>query len=100
MDISERILIRREALRMTQEDLAEKIGKNQQDIYRYESGKFKPNLSSLIALAEALEVSLDWLVGLNEHSELSEDEKQLLKLYRSKDSNRKGAILELVRIAQ
>lgn len=43
--------------------LAKKIGINSQTIYQWEWGIAEPRLSFLIWIADALEVSLDELVG-------------------------------------
>lgn len=49
---------------MTQGQLAEKIGKRQKDVSRWESGDVKPGMQTLLLLAKALECSLDDLVEI------------------------------------
>lgn len=41
--------------------LAEKIGKSRQTVYKYEKGQMLPNSTALIAIANALDVSVDYL---------------------------------------
>lgn len=48
---------------LTQLQLAELIGGNHIEISHYEAGRRKPPLRKLIALSDALHVSLDWLLG-------------------------------------
>jgi transcriptional regulator with XRE-family HTH domain len=48
---------------LSQEALAEKSGVSQNTIYSYEVGIRLPGAKILIAIADVLEVSLDWLCG-------------------------------------
>ena len=63
MTIGERIRAFREAKRWKQKDLAEETGIFAACISLYESGRTIPSTFNLIAIADALEVSLDDLVG-------------------------------------
>lgn len=58
-----RIQERRKALSLSQEDLAEVIGTNQKQISKYETGKNDPTGDVLIALADALDTTVDYLLG-------------------------------------
>ena len=61
----ERLALMRKRRNMTQRHLAECIGCQQSDIYRLESGLVNdPHMSRLVAIAQALQISTDWLVGL------------------------------------
>lgn len=53
--------------KMTQTELANKIGVVKGTIANYESGLRKPDNDKLIALAEVFGVSIDYLLGLDEH---------------------------------
>ena len=57
---------------MTQADLAAALGKSIKTVQRYESGKMDFPLSHLIAIANSLEVSLDFLVNYTANSPLEE----------------------------
>jgi len=48
---------------MTQEDLAERLGTNQQTVQRWEVGRSNPRLTYLKKLCELLEVSAEELTG-------------------------------------
>jgi transcriptional regulator with XRE-family HTH domain len=61
-----RIRERRKILGWSQDDLAEKTGCLQTQISRYENGDALPMSDALEALARALEVSADWLLGLTD----------------------------------
>ena len=51
---------------MTQEKLAEKLDINQCTISTWVRGLSEPRMGSIIALCEILDVSADWLLGLDE----------------------------------
>jgi len=53
----------RQAAGLTQTQLADKIGKKQKDISRWENGERTPSLPSLLLLAEALECSVNDIIS-------------------------------------
>jgi len=70
---SERLVLRRNRLNLTQPALAEKADVSARSISDYEQGKADPTLGQIEKLAHALEVSAAWLVGAeNMHGELAE----------------------------
>jgi transcriptional regulator with XRE-family HTH domain len=72
MKIGDRIKMRRKELKMTADDLANKLGKNRATIYRYESSEIENMPIDIIKpLAEALRVSPSYLMGWE-----NEDEKE------------------------
>ncbi|MCD8039812.1 MAG: helix-turn-helix domain-containing protein [Lachnospiraceae bacterium] len=52
-----------------------------------------PAVDKVIIVANYLQVSLEWLLIGKEASELSQDEKKLVDLYRATDSRGKNAIM-------
>ena len=67
LTLGERLALIRKRRKMTQRQLAEHIGCQQSDIHRLESGLVSdPHMSRLVALAQALQVSTDWLSGLRD----------------------------------
>lgn len=58
-----RIRARRQQKGMTQQDLAVAVGVALTQVYRWESDLAEPSLSSVRALARALETSLEELIG-------------------------------------
>lgn len=60
--ISRNIESRLEELGMKQIELARRTGITQQSISAYMTGKVQPSLMTLIRIANALDVTLDWLV--------------------------------------
>ena len=61
--LSERLKQARLEKGMTQKDLFKKTGLAMSSICLYETGKTEPSLFSTFLLADALGVSIDWLVG-------------------------------------
>ena len=78
----------RERRRLNQEGLAMKLNVSQSTISAYEVGERKPDLDTLIAIANLFDVSTDYLLGLSEvrksikQSDLSPDELEYLIKYR------------------
>lgn len=63
MKFEERLVQLRKARGMSQEELAEKVGVSRQAVSKWETGDAQPDYVKLMALADALEVSLDDLCG-------------------------------------
>jgi len=63
MNIGQRIRKRREALNITQQELAQALGVTPQHISVVEQDKRVPSLTFLAKLAEQLGVSIDYLVS-------------------------------------
>lgn len=65
MDMPDVIKIHRTRLGLSQSDLARSAGLNVRQIARYEAGEQQPVLSAAVALARALDISLNQLAGLH-----------------------------------
>lgn len=61
--LAERLLIARRRRQMRQDDLATAIAVSAQTVSRWENGDREPRASDLSALADALGVSVAWLLG-------------------------------------
>ena len=55
---------------LTQEELAEKVGVSRQTLGKWESGEVSPETENIVALAKALEISTDELLGNVEEAEV------------------------------
>ncbi|GAC1541232.1 MAG: hypothetical protein NVS3B12_28680 [Acidimicrobiales bacterium] len=60
--IGERIKQLRTELGWSQAELGKKVGTDSQRISRYENGRLNPSVAAVVRLAEALNVSVDYLV--------------------------------------
>ncbi len=58
---------------LTQAKVAEKIGTNDSHISKIENGLQLPNLATAVGIAKAINVSLNWLCGIDEYGN---DEKE------------------------
>lgn len=63
MHFSETLKKLRKTHKLTQEKLAEKLMISKATISHYEQGINKPNLDTIIKLAEIFDVSVDYLIG-------------------------------------
>ena len=72
MEFSENLLRRRKALGLSQEELAGKIQVSRQAVSKWETGDTMPDLPKLLALVEALDLSLDVLCGRETEATVSE----------------------------
>lgn len=100
MTLGERIKSRRFYLGYSQQEVADLAEISQIQVSRYEANENMPTSEALIGLARALEVSADWILGINERmgiDGLSELEKQALTLFRSKPPERQLSALEILR---
>lgn len=61
--VGKRIETLRKSKKISQEDLAEKVGVSRMTVYKWESGTAKPNFAKLQALACALEITVSFLAG-------------------------------------
>lgn len=92
----------RESLKLSQEELADKIGTSQRNIGRWENGENQPGYSQLVLLADFFGCSLDYLVGRSDEfgavnvnvagENLSSEEKELLRSYRALDFDARNVI--------
>ena len=66
----QRLILQRRELGLSQSKLHIKTGITQEAISCYECGKNMPNFHNLSILADALEVSVDYLMGRTDQKEL------------------------------
>ena len=80
-DMGQRIMVRRKALRMTQEELAEKLGVSTQMISNLELGKKAIRPENLVRVCDALELSADFvLTGTNTKTAVDAIAEKLVQL--------------------
>lgn len=61
--VGKRIETLRKSKKISQEDLAEKVGVSRMTVYKWESGTSVPNYANMQALARALETTVSFLAG-------------------------------------
>ncbi len=70
--LGQRIRAARESAGFTQENLAEAIGVSRTAVARWESDDIEPKLQNLTSIAELLHVSTDFLLGIQNNSNVSD----------------------------
>ena len=71
--VSTLIKTKRKAEKMTQQELANKIGVSLMTVVRWENGPRTPNSALIPQLAEALHTSVSYLMGLDSENTTSKD---------------------------
>lgn len=66
MEFKERLTATRRMRGLNQESLAERVGVSRQAVSKWETGDAMPDCAKLMMLADALEVSMDYLCGREE----------------------------------
>lgn len=93
----ERIKFRRNQLGLSQDELANALGKSQNQIYLYEKGKALPSVEGLILLARHLQTTPDWLLGMDDESLSPIEQEAVNILRRQKNEERRQALLNALR---
>ncbi len=93
---------------LSQADLAKVIGTSQKNISRWENGENDPSAYFVIKVADFFQVTTDYLLGLNDHFELSKmqeekvavtpEERKILNAYRELTPSNKELILRMLKI--
>jgi transcriptional regulator with XRE-family HTH domain len=102
--IQSRLKQLRQTLKLTQQDVADRIGVAQQQYADWERGRFSPSVDVVAKIANVLECSVDYVLGLSEApnqvfagANLTEDERKVVLRYRNEKRAKLliNAILEL-----
>ncbi|MER2001740.1 MAG: helix-turn-helix transcriptional regulator [Carnobacterium inhibens] len=78
MKLATRLKQRRNTLKMTQEEVAEKIHVSRQTISNWENGRNLPDINSLILISEIYAISLDELMK-GDHKMVKQLDKKIKK---------------------
>lgn len=71
MTIGQRIAQMRKAQGLSQEALGERLGVSRQSVYKWESDAALPEIEKLIAMSRLFEVTVGWLLGVEEEADRS-----------------------------
>lgn len=79
MELSQKLQKRRKEMKLTQEEVAEKIYVSRQTISNWENGRTLPDIKSLVLISDIYEISLDDLIKEDTRviKKLSMDSKQV-----------------------
>lgn len=89
MLFGERLLSIRKKKKVSQDELAKLIGVHAPVIGRYERNEVKPSIEVATNIANALEVSLDYLVGITDVNLDSDVLKQILDVQKLNEEDKK-----------
>lgn len=67
-----------DASKMTQDTLAQKIGKTRQTVSQYANGDSEPGYSTLVKIAEIFNTTTDYLLGVTNAKSISTDERTIV----------------------
>lgn len=94
--IQESIVKAMNARNMSQAELSRLSGVSKSSLSRYLGGDDIP-ASKLKAIADALGVTVDMLLGISRPESLTADERELLSLYRKMDVRERSLLMENAR---
>ena len=96
MTFGERIITLRKKLKWSQDDLAKKIGTSAPIIGRYERNEIKPSIETAKNIADALEVTIDYLIGGTDKLVLDKKMLQRFEEIENLSQNDKTKIFDFI----
>lgn len=96
--IGQRIKEARYEKKLTQDWLAEKTGVNVSHISNIETNKVKVSLTLLIHICNALDVTVDFILGKEYHNACTAIEKELLNTVKKMDNSKKEQLLRIAKV--
>lgn len=84
--------------KLTQDWLAEKTGVNVSHISNIETNKVKVSLTLLVHICNALDVTVDYILGKEYHHPTSVTEKELLNIVKDMDNTKKEQLLRIAKV--
>lgn len=77
--LGDRIANLRKELDINQKELATKVGITEASLSRYENNLREPKSEIIVRLAKALKTSTDYLLGVNENTKISKEDKLIIE---------------------
>jgi transcriptional regulator with XRE-family HTH domain len=96
MTFGQRITYARKQIKMTQADLGKEVGTSGDIIGKYERDEIKPSIDTAAKIADALKVTLDFLVKNTEYQNIDNDALKRLKLMEKLSPEDKNHIFALM----
>ncbi len=87
MTVGERIRMRRKSLNLTMQAIFEQENIKTGNLSELEHDKYLPSVQTLIALSRILQCSIDWLLTGEENRPFTDEETNLIAMYRLLPSN-------------
>ncbi|MDX5677465.1 helix-turn-helix transcriptional regulator [Clostridioides difficile] len=77
--LGDRIANLRKELDINQKELATKVGITEASLSRYENNLREPKSEIIVRLAKAIETSTDYLLGVNDNTKISKEDKLIIE---------------------
>ncbi|MGS2517582.1 helix-turn-helix domain-containing protein [Clostridioides difficile] len=87
--LGDRIANLRKELDINQKELATKVGITEASLSRYENNLREPKSEIIVRLAKALETSTDYLLGVNDNTKISKEDKLIIENLSVSEKNKK-----------
>lgn len=108
MTLAERVIARRKELKMSQEELAQRMGlKSRSSICKIESGR-EVRQKTIVNLAQALDVSIPYLMGWEDRPEeqaefeasvlMDDDLMEVVHIYSGLNEEQKAAAKQMMKL--
>jgi transcriptional regulator with XRE-family HTH domain len=97
VDVGRKLRDLRRERRLTQSDLASRVGIQQSDLCRMENGHYRVTLENLVKLLSELRVSMSEFFHEGSPSPVSEAEVHILEVFRSLTPDKQVALSRFVR---
>ncbi len=96
LDIGPRILALRRQQKLSQSALAKAIGASRDIIGKYERGDHAPSIEMAIKLADALEVSVDYLLGKERFASYDKEAVRRLQDLEDLDPDTRSTLFSII----
>ena len=96
LNIGNKIIQLRKLKSWSQDDLAKAIDASRSMIGKYERNENTPSIDMAIKMAEAFEVSLDYLIGKGQHAAYDKKTIERLKDIEELDNSSKSVLFQVI----
>lgn len=96
--IGQRIKEVRTDKKLTQEYLAEATGVNVSHVSNIENCKVKVSLTLLVGICNALDTTVDYILGNEYHAPTSTMEKELMNIVKDLEESKKEQLLRIAKV--
>jgi transcriptional regulator with XRE-family HTH domain len=99
MTFGERIVMLRKQLKLSQDDLAKKVGTSAPIIGRYERNEIKPSIEVAAKIADTLGVSIDYLIGQSDKMVVDKKLMKRMEDIEALPSEEKNIVYQVIDMA-
>lgn len=96
LDIGKKIAELRKAKNWSQSDLAKAIDASRDIIGKYERGENSPSIEMAVKLSEALEVTVDYLLGKERFGKYDKESVERLQEIQNLDDNTRKTLFSII----